>query len=411
MPVKNKKKLQANRQKLEILKHQKQFVCEIKDLITKAAGAEILRFIPENEIEYLYNVRFHPVRIKPAPGEKIPSEIVEFANRFITLQSKNTYLPIDVGSLAQLSLYEYFSTAFTLMIFVQGLSEDTFTHAAEVKIALEPLVAVFNSSVYETAVHKCHMNMIAGAMFCCDYSEHLYTFKFNKSVMARGLSKAGLLSEIYKTQLPKIKVQIGEYNRPAWHLGWYMSDPEPFINHITVKSEDIFQPAGKELDVYIQSHALNRLAERLSGIDIGILHYNIFNSFCFLKVCLNKAGMLLFEYSIFENKAGYFPAEIVDGKIILKTFLFLTHNGTPEADKLRTTMGLMKEDINYLDIDKLSTFVLSDIAHNEPIKQLFIDAGCESLFKIDKEYYLSSEGKPVTSKAELIAKYLQLNSF
>jgi hypothetical protein len=74
-------------------------------------------------------------------------------------------------------------------------------------------------------------------------------------------------------------------------------------------------------------------------------------------------------------------------------------------------MGLMKEDINYLDIDKLSTFVLSDIANNEHVKQLFVEAGCESLFKIDREYYLSAEGKPVTSKAELIAKYLQLNTF
>lgn len=411
MPVRNKKKLQANRQKLEILQHQKQFVINIKDLIVKAAGPEILRFIPEYELEDLYKVRFHPARVKPAAGEKIPSDIVEFANRLITLQSKNTFLPIEVGSIAQLSLYEYFSTAFTLILYIQRINDDDFTRAAEVKKALTPLAAIFDSPIYDTAARKCHQIMIAGAMFCCDYSEYLYTFKFNPSVMVRGLSKAGLLSEIYKTQLPKIKIQIGEHTRPAWHLGWYMSDPEPFIKHITVRSEDIFQPAGKELNVYIQSHALNRLAERLGGIDIGILHYNIFNSFCLQKVCRNKAGMLLFEYSIFENKAGYFPAEIVDGKVILKTFLFLTHNGTPEADKLKATMGLMKEDINYLDIDKLSTFVLSDIANNEPIKQLFIEAGCESLFQIDREYYLSSEDKPVTSKAELIAKYLQLNTF
>jgi len=411
MPVRNKKKLQANRQKLETLQHQKQFVFNIKDLIVKAAGQEILRLIPEYEIEFLYKVRWHPVRVKAAPGEKIPEDVLEFANRLVTLQFKHTLIPVDVGSLAQLSLYEYYSTAYTLMTYIDGLRDDEFSRAAEVKKALAPLAAVMSSPVNQVAADKYHKITIAAAMFCCDYSQYLYTLKFNASIMARGLSKVGLFSEIYKTQLPKIKIQIGEHERPAWHLGWYMSEPQPFIKHITVKSEDIFQPAGKELDVYIQAHALNRLAERLNGIDIGILHYNIFNSFCFLKVCRNKAGMLLFEYSIFENKAGYFPAEIVDGKVILKTFLFLTHNGTPEADKLRSTMGLMKEDINYLDIDKLSTFVYSDIANNEAVKQLFIEAGCESLFKIDKEYYVSHEGRPVTTKAELIAKYLQLNIF
>lgn len=410
MPVRNKKKLQANRQKLETLQHQKQFVCNVKDLIIKATGPEVLRFIPEYEIEYLYKVRFHPVRVKAAPGEKIPADILEFANRVVTLQFKHTFISVEVGSIMQLSLYEYYSTAYTLMAYIDGLKDDEFSRAAEVKKALAPFAAVMNSPVNNVAADRYHKITIAAAMFCCDYSQHLYTLKFNASIMARGLSKVGLFSEMYKTQLPKIKIQIGEHERPAWHLGWYMADPEPFIKHITIKSEDIFRPAGKELDVYIQSHALNRFAERLQGIDIGILHYNIFNSFCFPKVCRNKAGMLLFEYSIFGNKAGYFPAEIVDGKVILKTFLFLTHNGTPEADKLKITLGLMKDDINYLDIDKLSTFAFSDIANNEPIKQLFIEAGCESLFKIDKEYYLSHEGKPVTSKAELIAKYLQLDS-
>lgn len=69
----------------------------------------------------------------------------------------------------------------------------------------------------------------------------------------------------------------------------------------------------------------------------------------------------------------------------------------------------MKEDIIYLAIDKLSTFILSDIAGNERIKQLFIDAGCESLFKIDKDY-ISSGGMSVTAKAASIEKYLQLNT-
>lgn len=69
----------------------------------------------------------------------------------------------------------------------------------------------------------------------------------------------------------------------------------------------------------------------------------------------------------------------------------------------------MKEDIIYLAIDKLSTFLFSDITSNDRIKQLFIDAGCESLFKIQKGHFASFENNSTTSKAEMIEKYLQLD--
>ena len=410
MPVRKKKKSHANRQKMEKAQHVKQFISEVKDIIAKAAGTDIVRYIPEHEFEHLYKIRFRPVSVRAAPGESIPLNILQFSNHMATRFFKDIHISIGVGSLAQLSLYHFFSTAYTVITYAEGVKEDAYADAAKVKAALAPLAAVFDSPVQEMALDKYDNIMVLLGMWCSDFNEYLYTFKFNPQIIAAGVFKAGIFSEIYRTRLPKVKVLIEERHRPAWHVGWYLPDPEPHLKLISIKSEDIYQPPGTRLDVYIQSHALNRLCERLDGIDTGMLHYNIFNSFNSLKVCRNKTGMLLFEYAIFGDKAGYFLGELIDGKIILKTFLFLTHNGTPEADKLQNITGLMKEDIIYLAIDKLSTFLLSDIAVNERVKQLFIDAGCESLFKIDKDLYISSEGKPAIAKAESIEKYLQLNS-
>lgn len=70
----------------------------------------------------------------------------------------------------------------------------------------------------------------------------------------------------------------------------------------------------------------------------------------------------------------------------------------------------MKEDIIYLAIDKLSTFIYSDIASNDRIKQLFIDAGCESLFKIDKGSFVERDDDTIAAKAEMITKYLQVDA-
>jgi hypothetical protein len=411
MPVRKKKKRHANRQKMEKAQHLKQFISEVQELIAKAAGPDIVRCIPESEIVRQYKFRIHPVRVRTAPGETIPQEILQFSNHIVTLLFKNMQIPIGVGALTELSLYHFFSTAYTVITYAQGLPDDAYTNAATVKKALAPLAAVFDSPAQDMAVDRYHHIMLVLGMWCSNFTEYLYTFKFSPHIMARGISKAGLFSEIYRTRLPRAKILIGENHRPAWQVGWYLPEPEPHLMRISIRSEDIHQPPGNSLDVYIQSHALNRLSERLDGIDVGILHYNIFSSFNSPKVCRNKTGLLLFEYALFGEKAGYFLGELADGKIVLKTFLFLTHKGTPEADKLQTIAGLMKEDIIYLDIDKLSTFIFSDITVNERVKQLFIDAGCGSLFKIDKELCFSSEGMSTTSKAGLIEKYLQLNTF
>lgn len=410
MPVRKKNKSHAHRLKMETAQHQKQFINEVRDIIEKTAGSDVLRYIPQYELEHLYKVRCHPVRVKAASGMSISSGIIQFSNFMVTRLFKNTYIPIGLGTLTHLSLYSFFSTGLTVMVYSLGLKEDAYPHADEVKKVLAPLAALIDSPVQDEALDKYYDIMFLIAVFCCDINEYLYTIEFHPENIAKGILKSGVYSEIYKTQLPKVKVLVEERLRPAWHVGWCFANFEPPMTLVSVKSEDIYQPPGNMLDVYIQSHAINRLAERLEGIDVGVLHFNIFNSLNQPKICRNKKGVLLFEYAIFKNKAGYFLGEVADGKVILKTFLFLTNMGTPEADRLQANTGLMKEDIIYLAIDKLSAFMHSDIAGNERIKQLFINSGCESLFKINKGHFVSSKGNEIGSKAESIEKYLQLDT-
>ena len=51
--------------------------------------------------------------------------------------------------------------------------------------------------------------------------------------------------------------------------------------------------------------------------------------------------------------------DIIEGKIVIRTFLFVTNNGTPEGKKLAQITGLQKLDKKYLALDKLSTFMTS----------------------------------------------------
>jgi hypothetical protein len=105
---------------------------------------------------------------------------------------------------------------------------------------------------------------------------------------------------------------------------------------------------------------------------------------------------------------GYFKADITQGKILIRTFLFLTNEGTPEARRLKENTGLNKVDVKYLNIDKIKAFIESDIVKNERIKNIFIEAGCGGLFDLkldDSEAYNGA-----LKLAEEMSKYMETES-
>jgi hypothetical protein len=149
-------------------------------------------------------------------------------------------------------------------------------------------------------------------------------------------------------------------------------------SHIGVKGPEM----DKARPVYISEHALNRLDERTGCASSGYMQ--MFLCFSMMKGPVRKMNdeRMLLDFEAFGHKIGYLVLSVQRRSILIHTFLFLTANGTPEGKKLRDQLGLQKADHQYLGIDKLSTFVHSDILQHEDVCELFRNAGCESLLKI-----------------------------
>ena len=92
--------------------------------------------------------------------------------------------------------------------------------------------------------------------------------------------------------------------------------------------------------------------------------------------------------------------------IVIRTFLFVTNNGTPEGQMLENVTGLQKLDKKYLALDKLSTFMTSDIGGNEKVKEIFTSAGCQCLLELYERSHLIATNSPKQFDAELMLKYI-----
>lgn len=166
------------------------------------------------------------------------------------------------------------------------------------------------------------------------------------------------------------------------------------------------------LPVYIQQHALSRLSERIGLMGNGLAQQDAIRSLSEGKTARGRNGQLLVEFSTYGKKAGYLAVDVIEGVILVRTFLFLTNNSTPEGQMLEEQLGLKKLDKQYLTIDKLQTLVNSDILRDEEICGLFRKAGCGELLELCEELKTNSIPFEKRSGEEMqlafkIRKYLQ----
>jgi hypothetical protein len=182
---------------------------------------------------------------------------------------------------------------------------------------------------------------------------------------------------------------------------------EEEIDWISWTPEDLGLTGSEEaLPVFIDGgHALRNLRERVTiAQENGVVEDCIWASLQSPEVVRREGeDEFLVEYRLFEQKLGYFVFKALDDMYVAKTFLFLTMDGTPEGQKLWEKLRLTKKDKQYTGLDRLSTFVLSDMKDDPELVAVFEECGCAHLFNITEEELTDRQ---LRGSAEDVRKYL-----
>jgi hypothetical protein len=134
--------------------------------------------------------------------------------------------------------------------------------------------------------------------------------------------------------------------------------------------------------LYVQSHAIRNLHERVPIGDDGLVHDAMWHSLSSPNVTQNQRGEYLIEYRLCDYKLGYFVAEVVGRSILVTTFLFLTMQGTPEAILLFDRLRLRRSDIEQLGLDSLRNYLLTDLQKDSELVSMLEACGCGHLVKL-----------------------------
>lgn len=149
------------------------------------------------------------------------------------------------------------------------------------------------------------------------------------------------------------------------------------LQEVAWRAGDIgFPDDAREYPVFMQSHALEQVEKR---VPCSHPIYPIVCSLMTPKFVPLGEDRFLFEYHYLNHKLGYFVGVKLEDCVLLKTFLFLTMQGTPESDLLYRKLRLTRSDIEYLQLDELAAFRDPEVRNDPALVELLDDCGCGHL--------------------------------
>jgi hypothetical protein len=204
----------------------------------------------------------------------------------------------------------------------------------------------------------------------------------------------------------RVRVSPDGNVRPVYRV-WRSAVPTG-LKWISCPAADMGLGGDAEWPVYVQSHALKQLHERLDvdKDDQGCIEYYMATSLEKPNVIeRQRSGDLLVEFRLVEHRVGYLVVTPSDGRLIVRTFLLLTMRGTPEGDRFYERFRLSRDEAAWLRLHQLSSFTKTDLRNDAELRRMLAECGCGALL----DMRLDSDVSPlVDGYATELRKFLRI---
>ncbi len=377
-----KKKEAAAKAALEIEKQQKalkqRFIERFVILLELYGGTTLSKLFPPTFIgENLFQLRYPVLKGKASPDHPIAKEKVVQFNSLMNYFMRDEFIQLENGNKYPLSWYP--AEGMTLLNSINIVEPDN-----PAALTVIPFFEKYlpDTKYYEEVQDRLSDILLESTRYLSDLTTEIIKVDTTQSAVFESYEpKNDLFIRPFKPET--VYLLINGEKHSAIQLGWVT--PSMKWHMLKVKPSQLgFKVEGLDipLDIFVQKHALMRLKERIN-ITPGVMHEILFLTFAEDKIKhVFRDGKSLVEFRISNEKAGYFLVKLHGNQLIVHTFLFLTNDRTPEGDKLKKLLALVKTDKKYLEIDNLPAFNAYRIYENETLSKLFEEAGCGSLLKL-----------------------------
>lgn len=410
-----KKKInRLQQQKLQSAQHRKAFMQKLRFYcsILDSDNSAFYDDLSEPVRAYIYRTRGTSCTIRVAKGVKITKRFAKILYAHISEQTKSETLLVLPFSDETITLADYFQV---LLPFENALTWAP--SEREVDSNTVHGVAATHREEYNQKI----VQIINNACYAfSDLSKGiLYTFTYEQVTNPGRDARMRQIVTIGTLSLDLRHITINGERRPICQVGEVKREDnvsrvetsKVLLSRLKIEGA----APGATAPVYVQNHAIRRISERACCPFPGTVAMLITDAFSQgRRIIIDGKGQYLIECYYENVKIGYLVATYIDEMLLIRTFLLITHSGTPEGRKLEELTGLQRKDKSYLALDDMRSLANSDIIDDPSVRRLFVEAGCESVLHLcllvrEGEYgWLGDKGKPSRELAKLIIEYIQL---
>lgn len=374
--------------------------------VAEAIGAgDVVDHLPEKEKQFLLTTRLRPLQVHSMEEVKLPNKLLKVVQSLIHdfLTSRFFSFP---GSDKQFMLMDYFTIVFTIMAWIQQWEKKD--ERPDYIRAFKPVSEFYNKDEKVLSLFVRFLHALGNSLAMP--GQVVYYLEFGKLPLHS--SRLALIIKLKAIRPERTSVTFNGATRPVHLLSFnningpcYVTMKAGLLNPRSPKPE-------KKKKVFIQNHALERLRERVDCFSFGPIYLQMCETFDAPEIVSRGKHRALVSFYYEQVKIGYFAIQEYKDMIVIRTFLFLTNDHTPEGNLLKERLGLARKDKEYNRLDKLSTFLLSDIREDEELCSLLQDTGCGSLLHWDDKVRktIRCDDSLAMPTAESIKNYLMLRA-
>jgi hypothetical protein len=410
---KQKKKKPSNEAQMKMLeaKSRKEFKQNLLRVCTLLGDGSVCSMFTGELFERMFNRRGIAPKVKAEEGYDIPVDIPVVVKKALNSLMKTINKPIKEGG-PEMSAIDFCVTLLPMQLF---WSIDRHIEQYKDRPELPRLLKILPGMDVIYSMLPKFMNDIA-------FHSDVYIFLYQCFTEGSYTGRADLLSDDRTGSLIQIIVKVS-FHPPEWRT-FGSGDKQRLairmacsrggrLVKIDIESQLLGLRGNNPIPVYIMQHAIKRLNERISCKYPQASEFEMMLAFIVPKITRQGKSHYLVEFRTSNLKAGYFLCELVENALLVRTFLFLTHDGTPEGKMLTETTGLGKLDQKYLRFDNLLTLANSDILSNEEAMDIFRKAGCGELLELCPVIRQMASMWDISDKeiplAEKLLYYLKVN--
>jgi hypothetical protein len=311
-------------------------------------------------------------------GKKLVEELTPAFNNLL----RNRFVTIPPSGF-NISYYDYFTLVQFMLSHMRVSHQNNETGAREWFEALAPLRQIHEDPALSPDFFIMEeLNLIA--IFASNIEKQFFWFKHIIDASNFATLK---INEYYEVQCYKPltkRIVIDRKPHLVYRLGLVKESDHTmlWISLSAEKLPEAFHPKAGKYDVWVQSHALRRMTERLAPVKEYFYQASMITAIGRPEVTMGSKNEFLISLKIFGFKAGYFVAECFGSDIVIRTFLFLTQSGTPEGNMFNARLKVSALEKRYLGLDTLNIFATTDICQDERISAIIEECGCGDLIKI-----------------------------